>query len=420
MAAFNDILAEVNDWVRRNNAIFNGVEPGNIIPHLGVVNPTLWNRLNDAYKTGNASESEFTNKVKKGAELGFAAGGPGGAATGAVGGATAGAPGGDGPGGLLYSNPVTAAPYLAYQAVGGKFGGSPGAPTLNEWAKSHPDVGQSFFNATGDLPPAPPTADELSKKDKQKYLTDHADNADLTDEELATKQQYLTDLGGSKDDLKTISDIIGQRQQETSNNAALDQQQASLQDELAAGTNAYVQNQSANAEQQFNQELAPRIAQNANIRGSLYSGDFGSELAGAAGQVYDPIAQQEAQLRQNDIMFYTDAAYQNAFRKAQQATGDFQAQLGNTRQTAQQTQQNNFASGQNELTRNFNQMLLQRQQEQALNAQNAQQRTNQNLANQQRQADTVGQIGSVVGQIGGAVIGSKLAAGAVVRGGVTS
>lgn len=118
MATIEDVLPRVGEWVRTNNPLFNGVDPRNIIAHLGVVNPALWNELNTAYAAGNRGTSAAT-AAGQGALKGSVLPGIG-------------------------------------TTIGAGYGAAFGrkkAPTLNEWGFQNPDLGQGFFTLPSNPPP---------------------------------------------------------------------------------------------------------------------------------------------------------------------------------------------------------------------------------------------------------------------------
>lgn len=123
---FDAATADVWEWLRQNNAGFQGIEPSNIIAHLGKVNPNLWNRLNAAYQLNQ--EGKDTLRPSNAALVA----GPGGIATEAI-----------------------------LRKMGVNFGGN--QPTLNEWAFSNPGFANTLLTQgspsemeRGAPPPATP------------------------------------------------------------------------------------------------------------------------------------------------------------------------------------------------------------------------------------------------------------------------
>lgn len=148
-----DILQEAKVFIDQNPGLFNGVEPGNVIAHLGTVNPNLWNQLSEAYKTQGGQS--FSNTAK-GALMGSVLPGIGtaiGAGTGAV---------------------------MDFTAAG--------APTLNEWALANPAFGQALI---GQAPP--PVA---LQKPQPVQSTDNIVQQEVAKRTNANLQQQLDDIFG--------------------------------------------------------------------------------------------------------------------------------------------------------------------------------------------------------------------------------
>lgn len=172
-----DILNEVGSFTGANPGLFNGVAPGNVIAHLGTVNPNLWNQLNEAYKAQGSSG--FASAITNGAKAGLI-GGPMGASIGA-----------------LYG--------------GGKSLLAAGAPTLNEFALANPGLGQSLVGQP--VAPTAPTPAPVAAPSLPSIGT-----PTISPE----VQKMLDDLYGKVETsgLNKIGDAAGQQRTNAANDAA--------------------------------------------------------------------------------------------------------------------------------------------------------------------------------------------------------
>lgn len=64
-----EILQEVQAVINANPGAFQGLAPGNVIPHLGRVAPDLWNQLDQAYKEQGGGQG-LTGAIAQGAATG--------------------------------------------------------------------------------------------------------------------------------------------------------------------------------------------------------------------------------------------------------------------------------------------------------------------------------------------------------------
>lgn len=207
-------------------------------------------------------------------------------------------------------------------------------------------------------------------------------------------------------DVQRIQDLLATR----GSNAAADSEAqaslASLPGELAKGTNAYLQGEQGRAGQYLEEQLAPEIAQSANVRGMLYSGDLANELSRGAAGVQGDLESQRAQLEAQDRNFYVNAAYNFTLNKTLQSGADLQAGVANSREQARQGQEYNFQAGRANQERALQERLMTQQQQRALYSQDAQAKRQKDLQDKQNRAALASGIGSSVGAIGGAALGS--------------
>lgn len=212
-------------------------------------------------------------------------------------------------------------------------------------------------------------------------------------------------------DIKRIQDLLGTKQKLAASDTAAQASIASLPAELAQGTNAFVQNQTDQAGQFLEQQLAPQIAQSENMRGILYSGDLANELSRGAAGAYAPVENAQATLQAQDRDFYTNAAYNYQLAKSLNAGQDLTLQTAQDRNSALANQGYNFQSGQADIQRQLQERLLNQQQQSSLIAQNAAIRQQQDALRRQNQSGLASSVGGAVGGIGGALIGNALLPG---------
>lgn len=206
-------------------------------------------------------------------------------------------------------------------------------------------------------------------------------------------------------DIKRVQDLLTTKNNLATSDTAAQASIASLPAELAQGTNAFVQNQTDQAGQFLEQELAPQIAQSENMRGILYSGDLANELSRGAADAYAPVENAQATLQSQDRDFYTNAAYNYQLAKSLNAGQDLTLQTAQDRNSALSNQGYNFQSGQADIQRQLQERLLNQQQQSSLIAQNAAIRQQQDALRRQNQAGLGSSIGSSVGAIGGGIVG---------------
>lgn len=206
-------------------------------------------------------------------------------------------------------------------------------------------------------------------------------------------------------DIKRLQDFLTTKNNLATSDTAAQASIASLPAELAHGTNAFVQNQTDQAGQFLEQQLAPQIAQSENMRGILYSGDLANELSRGAAGAYAPVENAQATLQAQDRDFYTNAAYNYQLAKSLNAGQDLALQTAQDRNSALTNQGYNFQSGQADIQRQLQERLLNQQQQSSLIAQNAAIRQQQDALQRQNRAGLASGIGSSVGAIGGGIIG---------------
>lgn len=213
-------------------------------------------------------------------------------------------------------------------------------------------------------------------------------------------------------DVKRIKDILEARRFETEQNTALDDFVTKYPSELAGQTNDIIKARAEQGKRFYEDELAPSIGQAANVRGTLYSGDYQNELMRGAADIQGTLESNAVDLQAQDSMFFADLAYQNTLRKAIQAGQDVVGQIATQRSQAETQKQQTFQSQQADINSQFQNQLFMRQNERALAAEQARLRNQQSQQRKAAQGQMYGQIGSAIGGIGGALAGGP--AGAVV------
>lgn len=185
-------------------------------------------------------------------------------------------------------------------------------------------------------------------------IRDKLSQSGYSQETRTPDQLYDPQLKKLQDALAPIVDTR-QRQE------ALDTTIKSLPNELARGTDSLIQNEYDNAGRTLQDELAPQIAQNLNVRGLLFGGDLGAELTSAGGNLYGGVQDLHAQLLADDDAFFRDAAFKNELQKVSQTDQNYLEGLSRERNTAMQASQDRFKSGQADLQRKFQEDLTKRQ-----------------------------------------------------------
>lgn len=226
--------------------------------------------------------------------------------------------------------------------------------------------------------------------------------------------------GDYSGDLKAIGDIISLRGRQTEAQSQADSLVSSLPQELARGRNEFYNAAVGQGQQYFNESLAPSIMQSLNARGILNSGDLESELSRGAGDIQGSIQSSIMNQQAADDAFFMNAAYQQTFQKEIQAGQDLSSQVQNSRGQAMQNQQFGFQRIQGDLSRQYQDMIMNREQQRQMTLMRQNFDQQQRLANKQNQANEYGQIGQTVGSIGGAVLGAYFGGppGAVVGSGI--
>jgi len=381
MASFAQISAVVNDWVRRNNALFTGVDPRNIIAHLGKVNPELWHALNDAYQHRLAGDDNST--VAEQVIQGIARAG-----------------------GAISSGGLSEITGIG-KAIGDRIGfGGNSPPTLNEWAAQNPDFAQSFFNAPGDLAP-PPLTKEV--EEKRKFIQDNSDDSLLSQADLEKKLQYLQEvgatLGKTEQDYKPIEDLIAQSKQKAYDNAQIDDYLTKLPGELTQRREEHLAGETDRAIEAYTLDYVPRAMESANARGMLFSGDTSDLLTAGALDTAASLDDIRATLEQEDNQFYFNAAYQNKLRTVLESNVDVRNYIENERNNVLTDQSNRFQSSQNDLNRRLESNLTNRTYDSQLRARQAAAKKQQENAEGANRKALYSQLGTAAGTAAGATLG---------------
>jgi len=266
------------------------------------------------------------------------------------------------------------------------------------------------------------TADELKQKIELLTLLSKETRGDFTG---GTVTQKVDQSGGylepfnlqnyqivspidTSSEIKSIQDLLSSRETKLKREGQLEQFQSGLQDELARGRTDFIRGEEDYARYVYENELKPRIEENLNVRGLLYSGDLATELARTGSGLQADIEQQALALQQEDDAFFQDIAYQNTFRKEIEAGNDVSSQLDFARNQTRTNQQQNFLRTQNDLRRRYQEQSYQKDLDRQLRVQEANLKRQQDLARKNQQSGLISSIGSTAGMIGGALIGAKL------------
>lgn len=116
----------------------------------------------------------------------------------------------------------------------------------------------------------------------------------------------------------------------------------------------------ASQERLFREQFLPMITQQLNTRGLLFGGDLASSLAEQSAKLSSAREAQIAPLRTQSAFQAQSLNYENLLRQALDSTGNLQSALGFARQMFAQQKQNQFAASQNELNRQFQQNMSDR------------------------------------------------------------
>jgi hypothetical protein len=208
--------------------------------------------------------------------------------------------------------------------------------------------------------------------------------------------------------ISNVESILSEMKDKGASQTELDNFIGSLPVELSRGRDAYLAGEVDSGTQMYQEQLSPTIKQNLATRGMLRSGDLSNELARGAGEVAGALQDTALNLQSEDEKFFTDMAYKETFRKEIEAGNDISSNLNYERSNATQTQSNNFTSAQADLTQKYNEMIQRRTQDRELATYQSKLKKAQDLANSNSEAQTYGQIGSVLGQIGTSVALGKM------------
>jgi hypothetical protein len=154
---------------------------------------------------------------------------------------------------------------------------------------------------------------------------------------------YSTEIQALQGTQKTRAD-------EASKNTAVSDYLGNLKGELAKGTDQYIQAQQDASNNQLQTETLPSLAQNLNSRGLLFSGDLPSSAASAYSSAQGNIESQYADMMNQDLAFYENAAYADQLKKSLVSGGDYASQLQAQEAQALQDQQNRFSTNETKLS----------------------------------------------------------------------
>src|SRR3990167_4002964 len=192
--------------------------------------------------------------------------------------------------------------------------------------------------------------------------------------------EFLKTSPETGEDVKRIQDIVSGRGLKRQREEELSQFESGLESELGRGREEFLAGEQEYGSRYFQEQIAPKIAENLNVRGLLYSGDLQSELARSAAGIQSGTEQEYLRLQEEDDLFFQNAAYQTTFKKEIEAGRGISESLASERGTALERQS--------------------RIQESRL-------RSERDYGRQQQQDKFFNDIGSTVGTIAGTYIGSK-------------
>ena len=372
MGAFESALANAQQWVSTNNALFNGVAPENIIAHLGVVNPPLWQQLNSAYsaaKAGNDGPSTTAQAAGTATAVGLA--------------------------------PFTAG--ISLVGIPGLFPGGDSPPTLNEWAKQNAGVGQQLIVPQNTAP----VSDSLAAENTAKAAV-------KTPEQIAKEKADADQAAAISQQQQLAQSQLGQ------SNSLFQQAMQALQAPLSTFNGAFTQDALTNVQGQIGKQgeaALSTVKADAAKRGIAGSTIEGSNVAATQGNIAEALANQTFQFllqsgqqgEQNrqflaQSLFSAAQSYLGAGTQSNATGIQQQGQIADSalRQQTLAEQIRQFNEQQGENSRQFNL---------GLSAQNANQADNMNLLMRQLSMGQNKNIaGSAISGLGaGAMSGLALA-----------
>lgn len=214
-----------------------------------------------------------------------------------------------------------------------------------------------------------------------------------------------------KADIKRIQDMQGVRAKKAGAQGDLDAFVNKLPQDLASNTDQQYTSQLEQGKHTLEDFLNPQVRGQLAARGLLTSGDLDAELASGAGEIMNPIQQQYAQNKADDLAFFENAAYQTNLKKTIDANQNLSGQLDFERGNALNAQSQRFQQGQNNISDSASMALFRRQQQANLQAQQERLRRQSDLQSAQNRSGMIGGIGQSIGSIGGAVVGNMIAPG---------
>ena len=222
----------------------------------------------------------------------------------------------------------------------------------------------------------------------------------------------IVDISGMVDPelLSAIGQIQKAGEVEEGRQGDITELEASLPSELARGREEFATGLREQGSEEFNR-ITPEIMQQLNVRGALQSGDLATEFARGAGNIQAGVEEEIGGLTYEDEMFITNAAYQNTLRKELSAVEDLGKAISGKRTSTLEDQETRFQNAQAELTRKFNESAEQRRVATQLSAQEQALKREKEQSEKASKMQLIGDIGSTVGTIAGAGIGSSIAKG---------
>ncbi|OGW08456.1 MAG: hypothetical protein A2W75_04025 [Nitrospinae bacterium RIFCSPLOWO2_12_39_15] len=219
--------------------------------------------------------------------------------------------------------------------------------------------------------------------------------------------EFLKTSPETGEDVKRIQDIVSGRGLKRQREEELSQFESGLESELGRGREEFLAGEQEYGGRYFQEQIAPKIAENLNVRGLLYSGDLQSELARSAAGIQSGTEQEYLRLQEEDDLFFQNAAYQTTFKKEIEAGRGISESLASERGTALERQQISFGRTQADLRRRYEEESYRRDLERQSRIQESRLRSERDYGRQQQQDKFFNDIGSTVGTIAGTYIGSK-------------